>query len=73
MRLQSISGKALLFAASTVFLGAAPVDIPSDPPQMTLVFSGVQLPDITYDAFCVRSVKFTLRKNPNGPLLRDVR
>ena len=33
MRLQSISGKTLPFAASTVFLWAAPVDIPSDPPQ----------------------------------------
>jgi hypothetical protein len=33
-----------------------------DPEQMTLLFSGVKLPDITYDAFCVRSMQFTLRK-----------
>ena len=26
--------------------------------QMTLVFSGVALPDITYDAFCVRRMTF---------------
>jgi CubicO group peptidase (beta-lactamase class C family) len=30
--------------------------------RMTLVFSGVKLPDITYDAFCVRPMTFTLRK-----------
>lgn len=33
-----------------------------DPQRMTLVFSGVKLPNITYDAFCVRSMKFTLRE-----------
>ena len=27
-----------------------------------MVFSGVKLPDITYDAFCVRQLKFHLRK-----------
>ena len=34
-----------------------------DPREMTLLFSGVKLPDITYDAFCVRPMKFTLRKS----------
>jgi hypothetical protein len=29
--------------------------------DMTLVFSGVKLPGITYDAFCVRPMTFTLR------------
>jgi hypothetical protein len=33
-----------------------------DPSTMTLVFSGVKLPDITYDAFCVR--KMTLELAP---------
>jgi hypothetical protein len=31
-----------------------------DPSTMTLVFSGVKLPDITYDAFCVRKITFEL-------------
>jgi hypothetical protein len=31
--------------------------------QMTLVFSGVMLPDITYDAFCVRPMTLTLAGN----------
>jgi hypothetical protein len=29
--------------------------------EMTLVFSGVQLPNTTYDAFCVRLMKLKLR------------
>jgi CubicO group peptidase (beta-lactamase class C family) len=32
--------------------------------QMTLIFSGVALPDITYDAFCVRPMTLELRKHP---------
>ena len=31
-----------------------------EPNTMTLVFSGVKLPDITYDAFCVRRIIFEL-------------
>ena len=31
--------------------------------EMTLVFSGVQLPNISYDAFCVRRMKLELRAN----------
>ena len=27
-----------------------------EPNTMTLVFSGIKLPDITYDAFCVRKM-----------------
>jgi CubicO group peptidase (beta-lactamase class C family) len=33
-----------------------------DARDMTLLFSGVRLPAITYDAFCVRPMKFALRK-----------
>jgi CubicO group peptidase (beta-lactamase class C family) len=32
-----------------------------DAKDMTLIFSGVKLPDITYDAFCVRHMKLELR------------
>jgi hypothetical protein len=31
-----------------------------DAKDMMLIFSGVKLPDITYDAFCVRHMKLEL-------------
>jgi hypothetical protein len=61
-----VGGTSLMVALEDRFACDGPAKrIGPEQNTMTLVFSGVRLPDITYDAFCVRKIIFELA--PHAP------